>query len=268
MKLRIHPSGALLWAAGFVFFPSRLVIASIVALLWHEAAHVAAMLLCGVKNCTIEITPFGGMADVKEYARLSACKQAVCAFSGVMGSLSGMLLCSLMPDSAFIYALKQIHFSLALFNCLPLWPLDGARTIVALVSVWGFQHGAKKVLSALSVLLGIGLSLLALYGAWHGVMNLSLLFSGPYLCYAAREGQLSEKMRNIVFYQKKFSKNALLPVKAYASSEPCPKMLGRLSADRYTVLFQIGNDGIQKIWTEDELLQQYLNTEGIGKSCK
>ena len=269
MRLRIHPAGIVMWTVGFLFFPSYLVLAAACALAWHEAAHILVMYLCGIKTCSIEITPFGGMADVRDYHHLAPVKQAVCAIAGVLGSITGMFICiRLMPKSLFWNALGEMHFSLALFNCLPLWPLDGARTLVSLASAYGGANSMQRILCWLGVLCGALLTALGLYGAWIGEINFSLLLSGPYLCYAACQGYVSEKMRNICFPKRKLDSNFLVPVKIYASNTFLPKMIGKFSQDRYHLLFEIDDQGLTKIWTEDEMLQESFQNKNSGKSCK
>jgi hypothetical protein len=58
---------------------------------------------------------------------------------------------------------------------------------------WGQK--LRKALMALGIALGFALSALAVYGAWHGYVNLTLLMAGPYLCYAARQAYVTQRMR-------------------------------------------------------------------------
>ena len=91
LKLRVHPAGAAWLGACFLLAPSHVVLAAVAALAWHEAAHVAAMALCGVKRCVVELTPFGGMADAACFDRLSPGRKALSALAGVAGQCAGSL---------------------------------------------------------------------------------------------------------------------------------------------------------------------------------
>lgn len=197
-----------------------MMLAALAALLWHEAAHVLAMKVCGVKRCRIELTPFGGMADAECFDRLPSRKQAVIAIAGVAASSFGAWLCTgLLSGHVLGTALFHAHLSLAFVNCLPLWPLDGARVVMALAAHWGIQGVMRKMMLLLAYIIGGGMVLLGLYGAWHGVVNLSLLLLGPYLAYAAHESAVSETVRQIHRLQQvnqKLHENRILPVKAYA----------------------------------------------------
>ena len=57
LKLRVHPAGAAWLGACFLMAPSHAVLAAVAALTWHEAAHVAAMALCGFVACPADAAP-------------------------------------------------------------------------------------------------------------------------------------------------------------------------------------------------------------------
>ena len=186
LKLRVHPAGAAWLGACFLMAPSHAVLAAVAALAWHEAAHVAAMALCGVKRCVVELTPFGGMADAACFDRLSPGRKAAASLAGVLASALGAWLClQFAPVAPFWHALYLANASLAAFNLLPVWPLDGARALLALAERLGVERPAQRVLTGLAYALGLSMVALGLYGAWLGHVNLSLLCAGPYLAYAA-----------------------------------------------------------------------------------
>lgn len=72
LRLKIHPAGAALAALGLLLLPSAGMLAAAAAMALHEGGHVLAMALCGVRECRIELTPFGGVADVPGFERLPA----------------------------------------------------------------------------------------------------------------------------------------------------------------------------------------------------
>ena len=198
LKLRVHPAGAVWLGACFLLAPSHMVLAAVAALTWHEAAHVAAMTLCGVKHCVVELTPFGGMADAACYERLSPGKKAASSLAGVLASAVGAWLClRFAPDTPFWHALYLANASLAAFNLLPVWPLDGARALLAAAERLGVERPAQRVLTGLAYALGLSMVVLGLYGAWLGHVNLSLLCAGPYLAYAAHASGVAQSVRRM-----------------------------------------------------------------------
>ena len=263
-SFRIHPAGWIILVFAWILAPSQMILAAGLALVWHEAAHLLAMRLCGVKRCKIELTPFGGMADITEYSRLSPGKQMLCASAGVLASLLGMLVFG-MCQHPFCRVMMKYHFSLLAVNMLPAWPLDGARVLLAFARKAGVECMWQKVMSVFAQIIGAGFLALGLYGIWLGITNISLLLCGPYLCYAAREGIISEKIRKIGHMAQKLSFMPMLPVRSYVClNEDVEAVAMRIVTEnesgKYHVLFSVdkAKGELTKIYTETELLQKLL----------
>ena len=261
--LRVHPAGLAALLLALVFGRSHVALAAVLALLWHEGAHVLAMLLCGVSRCEVELTPFGGMADATDYERLSAVRQLVIALSGVAASaLLGWACLRYAPVAPFWYALACLNLSLALINCLPVWPLDGARAVLALASKLGCAPAALRVMRFMAYALAVALVALGLYGAWRGHVNLSLLLIGPYLCYAARQSAVSggvRLMRQAHDIRRKLENGMPMPTRAYVCrGEPdqltMARMLRRAPSERYHLLHIVDENGA----VTDTLSEQQL----------
>jgi len=265
-SVKIHPVGLALFAAAFLFADSHLALAALAALFLHEGAHLVAMLLCGMKGFTVEITPFGGMMDAQRFEAYPPWKQMAASGAGVAASALAAYLCMRwLPYTLFTEAFFQANCSLAFLNALPLWPLDGARVITALAAYVGVEHSVKKLLSCLTAALGVFFVLLGLYGVWKGIVNPSLLAAGPYLCYAARAETVSAKVRRLGGIERKLSNEAVLPVALWAGSEESiseqfAARLGRSGENRYQVMIAVdpSSGKIQKWWTEQEMLNHLM----------
>ena len=112
IHFRIHPAGAAVFAAAFLLMDSHKVLAYTAAMLAHELGHIAAMFLCRMKECFIEFTPFGGMADVPSFDMYSPIKKAAAAASGVLVS-AGLALCvhQMQTTNLFLNAFYQTNYS-------------------------------------------------------------------------------------------------------------------------------------------------------------
>ena len=278
ISIKIHPAGAFLLAAAVLLLDARKVLAAMLALLMHEGAHLSAMLFCGIKKCSIEITPFGGMADVSGLEVYPAWKQMLCAAAGVVESavMAGLCLC-FAPRTIFWHAFFDAHFSLALINLMPAWPLDGARVITAIASVAGMEGGVKKILSHLTYAIGTGFVGLGLYGIWRGVFNPSLLVAGPYLCYAAYAEDIASKVRRLEHAGNKLAHGSIIPVKLWAGSKVKAKrdafaiLLSKMEYGQYHLFVQLDKGQITKVWTEEEMMNYVFDggrkhqTEDIDK---
>jgi len=264
ISMKIHPAGAFLLAAAVLLLDVRKVLAASTALVMHEGAHLIAMRLCGIKECTIELTPFGGMADVAGLETYPAWKQMLCSAAGVAESavMAGLCLC-FAPRTIFWHAFFDAHFSLAFINLMPAWPLDGARILTAIAAGFGLEYRIKKFLSWFSIILSIGLVGLGLYGIWYGAFNPSLLVAGPYLCYAAYAEDVASKVRRLEYAGNKLASGGILPVKLWVGSKDRAKrdnfgvLLSRMEHGKYHMFIQIDEGQITKMWTEEEM-QNYV----------
>lgn len=265
---RIHPAGAVIFGFALLFCPSTEVLAAAAALLLHEAAHLLAMRLCGVQNCVVELTPFGGMADALAFERLPCVRQMICAAAGVAASAAAFAISSPFEwKGGLVAAFSKMNGSLLAVNCLPVWPLDGARVLVALAGVLGKEHTVRKALAFLAWFLGICLAMLGLYGAWIGWVNPSLLLAGPYLCYAASQGMLSEKIRRLHRVWEERTLSGLKLVTAAACPKgmeraAAPALLGRLERSRYQLLVVVDpvSGQISRVMTEQEMLEDIVGS--------
>ena len=267
LNVRIHPAGAALLGACLMLAPSQVALSAVAALAWHEAAHVGAMALCGVKECTVELTPFGGMADAACYDRLSPGRKAASALAGVAASALGAWLClRFAPDTPFWHALYLSNASLSAFNLLPVWPLDGARALLAGAERMGVERPVQKLLTFLAYALSAFMVALGLWGAWMGHVNFSLLLAGPYLAYTAHACSVAQSVRSVQRAQdakRKLAGGFAMPVRTFACAGPpsaltLARLAGRLSEMRYHMLLIIDPaDGqVRESLTEHELAQR------------
>ena len=100
-----------------------------ISLSLHEAAHLAALRLCGVRSFDMSVSPLGlrikyACAILPRRARIAA------ALSGAAANLT------LAAVGFFLGALlfSSINLVLALFNLLPIEGLDGGEALAAILS--------------------------------------------------------------------------------------------------------------------------------------
>jgi Zn-dependent protease len=150
----LHPdwSPILTWVVGaatsLLFFVSVII---------HELAHSAVSLAQGVPVRSITLFMFGGVASISEEPR-KAQHELVMALAGPISSLCLSLLFWLVslaatgaldPVASLARWLAWINLTLALFNLIPGFPLDGGRVLRALV--WWFTGSLKTATRVASV---------------------------------------------------------------------------------------------------------------------
>lgn len=258
-----------LMAAAFLWLPSDMALGALVSLGLHEGAHMLAMWLCHVKACTVELTPFGGVADVYGFDGLSGWKQAVIALSGVLGSsIMACLCCYLSPMTGFWRCFFNLSLAMALLNCLPLWPLDGARAALTLGRHWGVEKPLCQAMLTLSYCLGAGMVALGLYGAWHGYVNLSLFLLGPYLAYAAHESARCCRIRGMErLCRGELCSGEIRQAQTYAClGKPSPlqltRLLGATSERRVGMLAVLNAESgkVERLMSQPEMADALFDT--------
>ena len=206
MSVRIHYSwlavvGVVAWTVAQGYLPDRypgwsvatywavgataalLLFASV---LIHELAHSVVARARGFEVDGITLFLFGGVSRVRSESK-TARDELVITLAGPMSSLlMGAALWGLAslvpsgPESAAA-VLEMLWFSnivLAAFNLLPLYPLDGGRTLRAVV--WGLSGSLQKVTGVATRvgeagglgLAGLG-AILLFRGDWWGALGLA-----------------------------------------------------------------------------------------------
>ncbi len=168
IRIKLHATFAILVAVGALewgmahgwkgaLFGAAFIVALFACVLVHELAHSFVAQGFGIKVREILLLPIGGVARLagrpqspkQEIAIAVAgpCVNVVLAlglgaglwFSGPAAGLAGATVAKLAPTwQTFLLLLTLGNASLALFNLLPFFPLDGGRVLRALLSMrWG-----------------------------------------------------------------------------------------------------------------------------------
>lgn len=194
--LRVHYAGLALLAFAACSGHGGTALLALAALVLHEGFHLLAILLLGVRIERIELTPFGGVADVESFQSLPTASQVCIALSGVLGSLLCYFALAWIPGvSVPLAEFRQMNLMLGIFNLLPILPLDGARALGAIADQFSCGRLIRKGMMGLAFLVSFVMIAAAAYGAWYGHINVTLVFVAPYLCYAARQAYVTQRMR-------------------------------------------------------------------------
>jgi len=185
------------WAAVLYWIMGALTaILIFVTVLAHELGHAAVALRYGVPVRGITLFIFGGVAEIYEEPP-SAVAEFWIAIAGPLVSLTlaavlGLLQATLSGVAPLLALTKYLAYAngtLALFNLIPGFPLDGGRVLRAVA--WAITHNMRRA-TLLAANLGRGVSLLIIVvGVWqlidgHMGTGLWIAFIGWFLETAAR----------------------------------------------------------------------------------
>jgi len=267
--LRVHPAGlALMVVAAFMGHGEQALL-TVAALLVHEGFHMAAILVLGTRAGRIELTPFGGVAEVESFQSLPASWQALIALSGVLGSLFCYFALGFAPaGGSRLQAFRQMNLMLGLFNLLPILPLDGARALGALADQLRWGRWIRKGMMGLAFGIALLMLGLAIYGAWHGHINITLIFAAPYLCYAARRAYVAQRLRladERLRMGAKLGRDKMWKVDGVAIKNSVPKhellkMLLALPGSRLHYFFLLNpvTGKVERVMEEGEVIEEIM----------
>ncbi|MFC2015923.1 site-2 protease family protein [Chloroflexota bacterium] len=170
-----------------------------VSVLLHELAHSVVALAWGIPVKSITLFIFGGVASIEREPERPlaefliaiagpASSLLLAGFFGILG-LAGRLI-GLGPLMALGVYLAVINFSLALFNMIPGFPLDGGRVFRSIVwAATGSLHRATRWAAGtgrvIAVAMIVGGGMMILTGNWTN--GLWLAFIGWFLDSAASQ---------------------------------------------------------------------------------
>jgi Zn-dependent protease len=176
------------------------------SVLFHELAHSIIALRNGIPVRNISLFIFGGVAQISEEPKTAGAEFRI----AIAGPASSLLLAAFfgvlyLVDQPVPYLaapslwLMRINFSLAIFNLIPGFPLDGGRVLRA--AVWSltrdYHRGSQVAAMAGQVIafgfIGIGLLVVLSSNFFNGVW---LVFIGWFLQNAAASSYAQSNLQH------------------------------------------------------------------------
>ncbi|MBW4838377.1 MAG: M50 family metallopeptidase [Paenibacillaceae bacterium] len=239
----------------------------------HEMGHVFAARMYGIKVLTVQMLPFGGVAVMEDAGDMTAGREIAIALAGPLQNVlligaSLLLHVAGMWDGPFLDYFIQSNLLIALFNLLPILPLDGGKVSQALCSltmpyyatlIWSYRisllfSALLLVYSFLPLLLGLG------------GMQLNLLLIGFFLLYSNLTDYRNipyRFLRFLVNRDRSFARHLLTgslaqPIVA-DKTKPLDHILRLFKREKYHFIYVMNHQGnIVAVVPEQRVISSFL----------
>ncbi len=254
-EIRLTVGAILLPAFSLIAGEGEMLLAAILSLAVHEAAHLIAAKNLGLSAARVTLYPFGAVMRLD--ALLSDGRgEWIVAAAGPLGSLAFaailQLIALLLISDAWIGRMTGTNLAIALLNLLPAFPLDGGRIFRALLSRVVRERTARTVLLAFTALIALGMIGAGVYLVLNGVPAWTLFLIPPFLVSSAiaewrtpDAGIVSRVMdRSVHLRAGNAQKAQIVVLSEYASVGTA---LAALSGSRFTILRVLHGTGFVEL---------------------
>lgn len=184
-----HKQGIVLvmMALALLLLPLQWLTAALLAIAVHEGSHYLAIRLCGRRLNGFRITLSGLVMEIDSLPPLM---EFFCAAAGPAGGLALLLLARIFPRVALCGAFQ------AVYNLLPIYPLDGGRMLYTLTKVLFPAKIADRICGGIEGICVCVLLILGFYGTFVLQLGLFPLLIAGILTQKAVKGKIACKALN------------------------------------------------------------------------
>lgn len=273
MKISVHPFFVIIMLASVLTGHFLELIALFAIVFIHELGHVFAARCFGVNVLSIQMLPFGGVAEMEDTSHLTVRREIAIALAGPLQNviLIGISLllkvCGLWEGAFFIYFIHS-NLLIALFNLLPILPLDGGKVWQSLCSTVLPFHLTLVYSLRISLLFSVLVILYAVvpYMFGQGMPNLNLLLVGIFLFYSNWMDYRNIMYRFMRFlvnreqvYVRHWMNGGLAQPIVTNKSQPLEQILRLFRRQKYHFVYVMNQQGdIVAVLPEQRIISSFL----------
>lgn len=152
----------------------------------------------------------------------------------------------------FVYS----NLSLGIFNLLPVFPLDGGRVIVGLLSNKTKRTKIYKVMKITGVVFSVIFVVLFVLSVFIKV-NLTFFFVSVFLfssCFG-NDSNIYFERTHIQNFSKKITDPIEVKSVVFDLNTPLYKLVKHINTANYTMFYLLENNKIKKVFTENDILK-------------
>lgn len=256
-SLRIHPATFLFLILLLITGYGSVLIPYMISIIIHELSHATVAKKLGYCLDKIWILPYGASISFKEHFFNPEDEVKI----AIAGPLSNVILLVLTVSLWWIFPPSYVHtysfaisnFSIAAFNLLPAFPLDGGRVLNSILKTKLKASVATKISTALNFFFSVCFLILFVISCFHTI-NFSFGLVAVFLFIGIIEGFFQGTYYPILSNLSKRPRQ-ILAVKSFCVSSAVPlyKVLSQISRNKLNIIYVRYPSGQIKIISEEKL---------------
>ncbi|MGM0409613.1 MAG: M50 family metallopeptidase [Bacillota bacterium] len=267
MTFKLNPLFFLILFVFFVLgFIKEIIIVFILVFL-HEVCHFLVAKVLNYNIYKIEIFPFGGVAEYKGLLEMKPLSEFFVAIAGPVFNLFLVIIFYFLDLNNNLGSLLiKYNLIIAIFNLIPILPLDGGRVLRAIiVHKFGFIKGTKialkisQIAAFIAILISINILIFNKANIWL------LLIS--FFIYASLIKEKNQYIYKFIQYLSKVKivendlKRKKISLHALNENNKLKEAIDCIIPGDYNIFYILNyNREITKIITENKLIDYYFNT--------
>ena len=238
----------------FAFFSGRDIELFLVflAVTIHELSHMVVAYFFGGKVESIYITPVGQVAKISNFYSLLEWQRIIVLLCGPIVNVALGFLCGFFHNK-FMIMFSDINMAIAIFNILPIPPLDGGNIVY---NILGRKLGVIKTAKFMTYMEGIFGFMIILLGIVQVILypfNISLIIIGGYFMFSKRREYLervSEFYTYIIDRNRDYTLKPMV-VKKLLFNGDYREVIKYFNYDDYFFVVERGEYGVNEVSMEE-----------------
>lgn len=255
MKIKIHPLFIVFICCSVFFGNVHVVVSYLFALIIHEMGHAVIAQYFKNELTLLSFMPYGAVMNLKNES-MDARQEILVALAGPIVNIIAcgcvIILWWLFPIVYnFSYYFCVASFVTAILNLIPIIPLDGARVILAVSSLFRKRLKVYKFLKWLTIAVSI-LFFIMFFVSLCNEINFSFALFSIFIFIGVFDGEDSIYIKN---YMSKFTSKSVIKTKTFVVKKDfkLKDVYRYLSSEYYLILLVMSDDNkiIKTVYESD-----------------
>lgn len=239
-----------------------------ISMFFHETGHIISALLMKFKVHSVVFLPVGLNAEI-EVSNSVLWKKIILCLSGSFTNILiliplAFIKYSYILNSKYAFSVFKSNIFLALFNIIPILPLDGGRLLSTVLAgkygIYSSHTNTKRVSLVFSFIL-IALGVMQMAG---NIYNFSILAIGIYIIFFLKSAKMEAalmNMKDIIYRKSRLLKRGIYPARELVvlKSVKIVDMLKSMDFDRFHIIYVLDDNlCLHKSYTEQQIMDLIL----------